>query len=101
MAAKVNLRTGKIIGAEKGTFAFLHEEGHIAYDNLDKGITNGVNQNNAMYLSLIFLALGQFWWVFTIPALLSVITIMYYYLKEEWWCNDYAVKQLYKLKGGK
>jgi hypothetical protein len=101
MAAKVNVRTGKIIGAKRGSFAWLHEKGHLEYDNSDQGITDGVNQNNAMYLGLLFLALGQFWWIFTIPALLSVIMILYYYIKEEFWCNAYAAKQLYKLKGGK
>ena len=91
----------KIIFFYHGLFEWFHECGHIAYDDSEMGISDGVNQNNAMYLSLIFLALGQFWWAFTIPALVSVIMIMYYYLKEEWWCNDYAAKQLYKLKGGK
>jgi len=97
MAAKINLRTGKIIGAEPGTFAFYHEKGHLAYDNSEEGIENGSKQNNAMYLAFLFLAFGQFWWAFTIPALLSVLVIFYYYIYEEYWCNNYA-KDMLKLK---
>lgn len=103
MAAKVNVRTGKIIGAEKGSFAWFHEKGHLVYDNSDRGITDGVNQNNAMYCAFFFLALGQFWWIFSFPAMVSVLMILYYFLKEEFWCNAYAMQRLYfkTLKGGK
>lgn len=96
MTAKINLRTGKIIGAEKGSFAFYHEKGHLVYDDSDIGITNGMRQNYAMYLSFLFLALGQFWWVFTIPALVSVLTIFYYFIAEEMWCNNYALEKVKK-----
>jgi type III secretory pathway component EscS len=54
-----------------------------------------------MYLGLLFLALGQFWFTFKLLAISSVIMIFYYFLKEEWWCNSYAFKQLTKMKGGK
>ena len=94
MAAKVNLRTGKIIGAKRGSFAWLHEEGHIAYDDSEEGINSGMQQNYAMYLSFLFLALGQFWWAFTVPALVSVLAIFYYFIKEEMWCNAYAAKKV-------
>jgi hypothetical protein len=101
MGAMVNLRTGKIIGAKRGNFAFFHECGHIAYDNSEEGIKDGLYQNYAMYLGLLFLALGQFWFTFKLLAISSVIMIFYYFLKEEWWCNSYAFKQLTKMKGGK
>jgi hypothetical protein len=98
MVAKINLRTGKIIGAEKGSFAWWHEKGHIAYDDSEEGISAGVNQNNAIYCSFIFLALGQFFLLFEILAICSVVVIIYYFLYEEHWCNNYAGE---KMKGGK
>ena len=94
MAAKVNLRTGKIIGAKRGSFAWWHEKGHIIFDDSDEGIKAGVAQNYAMYAALLFLALGQFWWAFTIPALASVLVIFAYFIKEEFWCNNYATEKM-------
>ena len=94
MAAKINLRTGKIIGAERGSFAWHHEKGHALYDNSDQGIEAGVYQTDAMYCSFVFLALGQFWWAFTLPALFAVIVVLYYFAKEEMWCNKYATEKM-------
>jgi len=96
MAAKINLRTGKIIGAKRGSFSWHHEKAHLIYDNLDQGINDGVNQNNAIYLTFLFLVLGQFWFIFKCLSVLSVTAVFYYFIKEELWCNAYALKQLKK-----
>lgn len=97
MAAKINLRTGKIIGAERGSFAWLHEEGHIKYDNSEKGITNGVYQNVALYCSLLFLVLDNFYSIFGILATISVFYLISLVIYEEMWCNNYARKEMDKL----
>jgi hypothetical protein len=107
MAAKINLRTGKIIGAEEGTFAWYHEKGHLVYDNSARGIINGVNQNMSMLCSFIFLVLGQWLMLFSILAVFSVVYMVGLTVYEELWCNAYAREQLMlknkkeKEKGGK
>jgi hypothetical protein len=102
MAAKINLRTGKIIGAEKGSFAFLHEEGHIVYDDSEEGITNGVNQNMGVYSSLIFLVFGQWFFLFQLLALFAVGYVIWLAIYEEFWCNRYASNKInISMKGGK
>lgn len=98
MAAKINLRTGKIIGAEKGSFAWWHEKAHIVYDDSEEGITNGVNQNMGIYCSLIFLVFGQWFFLFQLLALFSVGYVIWLAIYEEMWCNKYASD---KMKGGK
>ena len=98
MTAKINLRTGKIIGADKGSFAWYHEKGHLVYDDSDEGIRDGVRQNFAMYASFLFLALASFSIVFQILSLVSVAAIFYYFIKEEFWCNNYANKKLQEIK---
>jgi len=98
MPAKVNLRTGKIIGAKKGSFAWWHEKGHLIYDDSDEGINDGVKQNYSMYCLLIFLVLGQFIFLFKILSIMGVIMLLYYFFKEEFWCNMYAEKQMRKKK---
>lgn len=97
MAAKINLRTGKIIGAEEGSFAWWHEKGHLEYDNSEKGITNGVNQNVALYCSLLFLVLDNFYSIFGILATISVFYLISLVIYEETWCNAYAREQMDKI----
>ena len=94
MAAKINLRTGKIIGAKHGSFAWHHEKGHEVYDNSEEGITNGVYQNAGFYCSLMFLVLGQWFFLFQLLALFSVGYVVWLAAYEELWCNKYARDQL-------
>jgi hypothetical protein len=101
MAAKINLRTGKIIGAEKGTFAWYHEKGHLVYDDSERGITNGVYQNGALYASLLFLLLGDLSIVYKILAGLSIGTLIGLALYEEIWCNIYASDMMDKKEESK
>ena len=103
MAAKVNLRTGKIIGADKGSFAWYHEKGHLIYDDSEQGISNGVRQNMAIYCSLMFLALGKWFTLFSILALGTIIYLIGLVIYEELWCNNFAKNQLMinRMKGGK
>ena len=97
MAAKVNLRTGKIIGAEKGTFAWWHEKGHLEYDDSERGIKNGVYHDLALYCSLLFLVLGNLYTIFNILAAVTVFYLIGLVIYEEKWCDKYAQT---KLKGG-
>ena len=102
MGASVNLRTGKIIGAEEGTFAWFHEKGHEVYDNSELGITNGVRQNMALYCALISIVCGYLFGIFKVFAAISVVWLIGLVVYEEMWCNIYARDQLkIKMKGGK
>jgi len=108
MAAKINLRTGKIIGAEKGTFAFYHEKGHLAYDNSDRGITNGVYQNGALYGALLSFVFAYAFDIFKILSGIFVFIVVGLAVYEEVQCNIYASDMMDKkeesnlnnLKGG-
>ena len=94
MAAKVNLRTGKIIGAEEGSFAWWHEKAHLEYDDSELGIRNGVRHNVTLYTSLLFLVLGNFYSIFNYLAVVSVFYLLWLVIYEEKWCDNYASKKL-------
>ena len=96
MAARVNLTTGKIIGAEKGTFEWYHECGHIEYDNSAVGIDNGVRQNMALYCALLFIVCGYLFDIFKVFAGISVVYIIWLVIYEEIQCNIYAREHMNK-----
>ena len=99
MTARVNITTGKIIGAEKDSFAWWHEKGHIAYDNSALGITNAYTQQMWLFVAVTMAIISiqvKLLWSF---AAISIIGFWYYFFYEERWCNNYAKLKLQK--GGK
>lgn len=99
MGAKVNLTTGKIVGAKKDSFAWWHEKGHIIYNNMEDGISNGYKMEMWLFSALTFAIISiplRFMWFF---SFLSIAFFWYYFIYEEVWCNAYARIKL--KKGGK
>jgi len=94
MAAKINLRTGKIIGAEKGSFGWWHEKGHAVYDDSESGIRNQFLQEMLLYLTVIFIILALFIDGTKYYAVISLIIFLGLFLYEEIWCNKYAKRKL-------
>ena len=98
MGASVNLRTGKIVGAEEGSFAWWHEKAHIIYDDSELGIRTGVQQNMCVYCSLLLLVLGNLYSIFNILAGIVVFYLIGLVIFEEKWCDRYASKMLKERK---
>lgn len=94
MAAKVNLRTGKIIGAEENSFAWHHEQGHMIYDDSELGIRNTYLQEMWLYsaitLGIISIPFRIVWFL----SLASILGFWYYFFYEERWCDNYAKTKL-------
>lgn len=100
MSAFVDIRTGKIIGAKKGTRTYLHEQGHIIYNKSEFGMRNSFREESTLQLG-IYLAVFSF--LLPILKYYSIGMIMvsiYYFVFEESWCWAYAFKKFKKLKGG-
>jgi len=98
MGAKINLLTGKIIGAKRNSFEWFHEKGHAIYDNSELGITNGVRQNTALYCALLFMVCGYLFDIFKVFAGISVAYIIWLVIYEEIWCDRFAKKKLEESK---
>ena len=103
--ALVDLITGKIIGAKRGSVEYLHEQGHIEFNKSEKGIKLSYWQSTfydftitliisaisffyiSKKVSIVFLLISWSFW-------LGYILLQQY---EELWCWNYAKKNL---KGG-
>jgi len=98
MSAFVDIPTGKIVGANKGTRTYLHEKGHIIYNKSEIGMRNSFREQSSFQLAVY---LGIFSFLFPILrwyALGMIMCSIYYFVYEESWCWGYALN---KFKGGK
>lgn len=96
MTGVVDLKTGKIVGVKEGTREYYHEEGHIAYNNSEKGIKNSLRQQ--WILEIFFVSLiGSIVWDYFV-FLSGILFIVYkgYDWYEERWCWNYADEKLQK-----
>lgn len=96
MGAIVDLQTGKIIGAKKGSLAWFHEKGHIVYNKSDKGIRNSFRQQNSLEATLIFLSTTFFIDFFKWFTSISLSIYFWYQFYEEMWCWKYAIQNYKK-----
>ena len=101
--AHVNLKTGRIYGAKKGTLTYYHELGHLAFSKTAKGERVRLRQELSKdILNVIFL--GAFWFYNIAPTISKVVVALfvfrwlYFYNYEEVWCWRYAFKMRTKLK---
>jgi len=96
--AFVDLNTGEIVGAKKGTRQYFHEEGHLKYHKTEKGMRNSFREQMTFQFGVYIAVLS-----FILPTLKYIAVIVmtisfYYFYYEEKWCWKYADN---KLKGGK
>lgn len=100
MGAKLNLRTGKIIGARKNSFGWWHEKGHLVYDNSEEGIKNSYNQEMSFKYAVLFCIISFFFNSSKYFAMIMILIYFGYYFFEEHWCNKYAKNKLEESNNG-
>ena len=95
--AHVNLRTGKIYGAKKGSLSYNHELGHLAFGKTPGGERVRLREELSKdLLNVIFL--GGFWFYHIAPQTTKIVLTffvmrwLYYYNYEEAWCWRYAFR---------
>ena len=92
--AIINLSTEKIIDCKEGSKTWWHEQGHIEFSKLDKGLRY---QYYSDYLGMWFMffisvtILIDYWILKFIPIIISAL-VLYYYFYEELWAWRYAYK---------
>jgi hypothetical protein len=92
----VNLETGKIYGAEKGSYKYYHEEGHIIFNKEYSAFL--LMNDYVFYLWVFFITLAFFNVGFSYGALLCIGHLFIMFLYEEYWCNQYAKQKLNEQK---
>lgn len=100
--AVVDIQTGEIIRAKKGTLTWQHEVGHIKYNKSEKGIFNSFLEQKcfefAFGLIVLYLCVSFIFpeskIVFIFLFLLAASSLGYFGLQayEEIWCWGYAFK---------
>lgn len=94
----VDLKTKKIVGAKEGTLSYYHEEGHIAFNEMDKGVKTGYRQQFYLYTTMTSFILGFFFSKALLYSSLAFLVLFwYYFIYEEIWCWKFALN---KMKGG-
>lgn len=96
--AYCNTSTGKIVGAKEGTFEYFHEEGHLEYNNSEKGISDSFKMQNYLIFAVTTMPIIALWKYFAIVPLLMIGAYWYYYLEEERFCDNYANDKLKELE---
>ena len=95
--AHVNLETGKIYGAKKGSLSYGHELGHLAFRKTAKGERIALKEELSNdLLNVIFFA--GFWFYNIAPSVVKFVCAffvfrwLYFYNYEEVWAWVYAFK---------
>lgn len=96
MSGKVNLTTGKIIGVEKGSFGYFHEEGHLIYNNSESGMRNGIFQKYFFDFSILILIASIYLRPLSLFSLLLFMGYIGFDYYEELWCDNYARMKIQK-----
>ena len=98
MGGVVDLRTGKIIGCEKNSFAWFHEKGHIEFNSTEKGIRINYKREMFSNLGVLFMLVAFFVNFAKYVAAIYIGIAIYYFIYEEMWCNNYAREKLKVIK---
>lgn len=92
--AHIDLSTGKIYGAKKGSWKWYHEKGHIEFNNNEKlSFFIMLNEWSVLIMQWILVAcfVNR---LFIFPAIFVMAFQMLFFVYEEWWCNQYATKKV-------
>lgn len=98
MSAFVDIKTGKIIGAKKGSLTWFHEQGHIIYNKTEQGMRNDFRRQSFFNATVLFLVLSLFHWFFQYCAVFSIILTILFAAYEESWCWSYALRKKKEVK---
>lgn len=90
MCTFVDLATGKIVGAKRGSLVWYHEKGHIVFNKSEHGMNNDFSRESMKTLTIVFSMLGHFHWFFVFFAVLYFLAWFYYSIYEEIWAWGYA-----------
>lgn len=94
---KVDLATGKIYNCEPNTLSWYHEEGHIIFNNTDKGVAMNYRADFFMRMCVLLLVVIQIptFNNFGIRFIMGTFVCLwlYYYFYEEVWCWKYAFQK--------
>jgi len=85
-----DIQTGQIYGCKKGSWAYWHEKGHLAFNNREE--TSRLKLWQSYLISFWMLAItlsiiNKFMLIIALPLVLIYLGIEIY---EEHWCNKYA-----------
>jgi len=93
--AHCDIVTGKVYGVQEGTKEWFHEEGHLIFNEMEKGSTLHLYQKYALHgWMLMFSAsilMGKLAYYFGMICLFAYFGIEIY---EELWCENYAKTKL-------
>jgi hypothetical protein len=98
--ANVDLKTGVITGAEKGTKTYYHEQGHLVFE---KENPNGNNIRIWQELSIKFLIFCMAFYILYPNTILKMFILILIFLSitteliEEAWCWKYAQIKMGKM----
>lgn len=95
----VDVKTGKIHGAIKGSWVWWHEKAHIEFNKDPIHSTLRLWQYVLLVfwmVSITFAILNKYMLWLSFPTLVAYVLIDLY---EEHWCNQYAKAKMSKKKG--
>jgi ABC-type transport system involved in Fe-S cluster assembly fused permease/ATPase subunit len=95
MEARVDLSNGKIYGCQPGTLKYFHEQGHIVFNDTERGVAMNYRADFFLKLCVVLLVIIQmpmfnnFGIKFIMMAFAGLW--LYYYFYEEAWCWRFAI----------
>lgn len=102
MEPKVNLTTGEIYGARRGTIQWYHEAGHVKFNKTLKGIGMNYRADFFMKLCILLLVVIQIPFFNNFGIKFIMVSFaglwLYYYFYEEVWCWKYALIKVKEVK---
>jgi len=99
----VDIKTGKITGCKKNSFAWWHEKGHLVYNSTEDNAQRNYRGEISIVISIYFCCLGLMFsfggrWIemiFGFIALFCIVHWIYTTIREENFANDYASKHFF------
>lgn len=102
MSAHCDIETGKVYGVTEGTKAWYHEEGHMIFNEMEKGSTLHLYQKYLLHAWMLFftasILMGKIAYYVGTICLFAYFTIEMY---EELWCEKYAKTKFKEKQNGK
>ncbi len=102
MAAHCDIVTGKVYGVEEGTHAWFHEEGHMIFNEMEKGSTLHLFQKYSLHAWMLWFTASML--MGRIAYYVGLISLFVYFgieIYEELWCEKYAKTKLKENTNGK
>lgn len=102
MAAHCDIESGKVYGVIEGTKEWFHEEGHLVFNESERGSTLHLYQKYLLHGWMLWFSasplMGRIAYYIGMIALFGYFGIEMY---EELWCEKYAKTKIKEVKDGK